>query len=42
MRDNLLQGDKKEIDLEFIDNLKFDEKGLINKEIKNKEIKCVL
>ena len=29
MRDYLLQGDKKEIDLEFIDNLKFDEKGLI-------------
>lgn len=42
MRDNLLQGDKKEIDLEFIDNLKFDEKGLIPAVVQDIDSKEVL
>ena len=42
MRDNLLQGDKKEIDLEFIDNLKFDEKGLIPAVVQDVDSKEVL
>ena len=42
MRDYLLQGDKKEIDLEFIDNLKFDEKGLIPAVVQDVDSKEVL
>ena len=42
MRDYLFQEDKKEIDLEFIDNLKFDEKGLIPAVVQDVDSKEVL
>ena len=42
MRDNLLQEDKREIDLEFIETLKFDEKGLIPAVVQDVETKEVL
>ena len=42
MRDNLLEEDKREIDLEFIETLKFDEKGLIPAVVQDVETKEVL